>query len=645
MPRSRVNLSHPVLHFAQVGRVTEIARIPVLPGDSLSGTFGGVIHLAPFKREIVFDLNFTLLAFYCPYRHTYGNDAEGGNEREWLDFMVDGISQAYPTGGASSTASNPGNFLDDTKQSSASTAIRPNASGEFAGMPRDPSSGSQQTATGPLPDYGVGGQGRPLRPGLPHSPGTAGGAGGVKSLAALLSPVSCPSSAGPVDIPPHVVADYLRIWNYFLRNPRLVHDSKAKRVAIRSVLTTPGALKDDTIPLFGRETTLLPSMLTALHDEDPTAVNRLLVGLQTVSGGTPGTGVATDGLDLRSLKRGEALMRQQIQKYLMTSQNGASTPVINLREDYRSVHQATFGTAPAVNLVPRPSLIARSSKWASARQVIDQTGETGTSEDGYQDIDDVGKSLGVSVGRMVANVQLTLERKMFPEHGSVVVCMIPRFAPLIEGQHHFLDKFENFKDYLKMAADPMTWMETPYKLKAEDVIAHSYIGGSSVRPTGPIGYVPFGAWYHSHPSFLHPGLYTSDSPYFGRDSQGYPFKEPTLPDSSISERAAFLASAALRGKAGYTRNVFRPHFGIEHGHTDFNVEQPTIPNPAYDPSKDPGNTGTDSDGNTRSKPNPAYNPFPSFQPNSGPHMICHFQHKILARRMMGDPASSILGGF
>ena len=114
--RRRVNLSHDVVHLSQVGRLTEIARIPVLPGDSLSGSFGGTIQLAGFKRSLVFDVNLVVRAFYIPYRFTYGNndvfpqgvsgsDDKPTAEQNWLEFMIDGYARE-------AKAHQPGAFRD-----------------------------------------------------------------------------------------------------------------------------------------------------------------------------------------------------------------------------------------------------------------------------------------------------------------------------------------------------------------------------------------------------------------------------------------------------------------------------------------------------------------------------------------------------
>lgn len=681
--------------------------------------------MAPFKREIVFDLNFTLLAFYCPYRHTYGNTHEGGNEQDWLDFIVDGIAQSYPQaqGGGSAPQAN---FADSGTKPSSEKSLRSYSSdgSPFAQSPVN----SQILTSGPLPDYGLEG----ARKGITKPSKVSRASNNpVKSFAALLSSVDPASS--DFSLAPHIVADYLRIWNYFLRNPRLVNGQPNKRVSIKSVLDN--GVSDDDIPMFGRVTTLLPSMLTALHDEDPSDVNRLLVGLNSESG--------LVGLDLRNLARGKALMRQQIQKYLMTSQNGASTQVINLREDFQSVHRATFGTSPPVNLIPRPQLIARSSKWASARQIVDNNFDPKAEDNTF----------GVSIGRMVTNVQLTINRKLIPEHGTVIVLMIPRFAPLIEDEVHFLDKFENFQDYLKMAGDPMSWMETPYHLKSKDVFAN---GSDSLS----LGLTPFGSWYTSHPGFIHPGLYNPDAPYFGRESSGYPFKVAPVA-GELSDIASHLANAALdHPQSGYTQSVFRPHFGypvstgyhstdtartivyvdndgyrdnprfgtsrsiiltalpstvsypisdqtypsdssgynsaslVAHGRMSYSgsmkIDTPSKLESVYDSDKSDFHweflpleieQTSDDPPKTVAKTYPGFGrraaivssggklvPINSWEkkpeyltsdsgistttsdvalhaPNQGPHMICHLQHKVLARRVVGEPADAILGGF
>ena len=80
--RNLFDLSHFAIQLGRIGRLQTLARIPVLPGDSISAEIAGVWKLPPLRRDLTLDAKVQLFAFYVPYRHIYGDD--------WLDFIREG---------------------------------------------------------------------------------------------------------------------------------------------------------------------------------------------------------------------------------------------------------------------------------------------------------------------------------------------------------------------------------------------------------------------------------------------------------------------------------------------------------------------------------------------------------------------------
>ena len=517
MSRSRVNLDHHVVRLLKIGRMVEVCRFPVLPGDSIEGKVGGEVRLPPFMREIVFDVNFEMAAFYCPYRYTYGNTTEGGSEQGWYDFLMEGYA-------AEVNKHDPGAFYDALDSSK---------------------------SPGPLKDVGLDYESEGLFKAAQFSDD-------VDSLTCLMLPHP-PSSSGFSTIqgvPVHIVADYLRIWNYYIRNARIGEP----RVALRPIVTGSQLVTSDIIPPYGRHVTHMQSLITSLYEDDPTEETRMLIGLQSVASASPersglppgsspaGAGFEGVGIDMRKVRQGQKLAAQEAMKYLVARYQNASTDLANARDNFKRIHQSVFGVSPRKDILdPRPELIARTAKWMSARQVEDQASSPTDSTD-----PDASPSLGASVGKIVGHISLTIPRKLIPEHGSVVVVMIPRFPPLFQREMHFLDNMHNFKSYVRLSGDRVLSGETPIKVYANDVFAD--VAGQGTG-NDQLGFAPHNAYYRSHPNFIDPALF--DENFLGRSAIGYPF----IDHRPVKNDYKRLCRAVTDGPT-YPQQILHSHFGV-----------------------------------------------------------------------------------
>ncbi len=82
MGRQPCDLTHQVLQSSAIGRLTGLMRVPVNAGDSMELSSNIMVRLAQLRRPLAVDVKLDLFAFFCPYRHTYGDT--------WTDYMEAG---------------------------------------------------------------------------------------------------------------------------------------------------------------------------------------------------------------------------------------------------------------------------------------------------------------------------------------------------------------------------------------------------------------------------------------------------------------------------------------------------------------------------------------------------------------------------
>lgn len=89
--RELCDLGHRVTQSTKVGRLTTLARVPVLPGDSHNVTSNIFVRLNPLRRPLAIDFKCDVFAFFVPYRYTYGDD--------WIRYIEEGPTSTvtFPT--------------------------------------------------------------------------------------------------------------------------------------------------------------------------------------------------------------------------------------------------------------------------------------------------------------------------------------------------------------------------------------------------------------------------------------------------------------------------------------------------------------------------------------------------------------------
>jgi len=78
--RNKYNLSHQAHLAGQIGRLQTVSVIPVIAGDSIQLNMGGILRLAPTRKEIVSECQVDVYAFYVKHRHVYPED-------QWVSFL------------------------------------------------------------------------------------------------------------------------------------------------------------------------------------------------------------------------------------------------------------------------------------------------------------------------------------------------------------------------------------------------------------------------------------------------------------------------------------------------------------------------------------------------------------------------------
>ncbi|AXF53134.1 MAG: major capsid protein [Microviridae sp.] len=190
-------------------------------------------------------------------------------------------------------------------------------------------------------------------------------------------------------------------------------------------------------------------------------------------------------IDLIDMNRQHAMLHtEQEREYFMTR--------------YRDVMSKGFGGKASVDAEQRPTLLKRTTFWASGYDV------NGTDQ----------QSLGQYSGRVQQSFQHSVPRKYIPEHGVVWTMAVVRFPVTHQAENHFLNTVR--LNYETIAGDPViTGNAKPWTLNSRDLFG----------PEAGAGYefeIPHSQWYRYQPDVVH-GNYQS--------VQGFPFMKE-VPSSS-----------------------------------------------------------------------------------------------------------------
>ncbi len=147
-----------------------------------------------------------------------------------------------------------------------------------------------------------------------------------------------------------------------------------------------------------------------------------------------------------------------------------------------------FGVNVNYQMLQRPEVVAISRGSVNVTDVVQTAPGAGGGED----------ALGSLAGHGISGTRLTLKRKTFPEHGSLItVCVVrPVYADTV-----LVDWFDTPREYSSYY-DPGLVPLPPVEIFDRDIVMSS---PDAVRDLS-IGFQPWGEWYRGALSRIHPDL-------------------------------------------------------------------------------------------------------------------------------------------
>lgn len=258
-----------------------------------------------------------------------------------------------------------------------------------------------------------------------------------------------------VATPLWLIAGYNRIWNRYFRHP-----SDHNELSDTAELT--GAIPS----AFGRNCCYQKSITTTpLFAGDIPASGDREVASATV-------------LDLIDLAQTKAKYKTEIELAWFTQR-------------YSDIMERKYGGAANTEADQRPTLIARQSKYMSGYDV-----------DGTDDA-----SLGSYSGKAASIQNFRIPRKYFAEHGTLYIMCLLRFPFIHDSEAHFLSTIAQ-PSYKEIMGDPViTAEEEPFLATSKQFFPQN-------NSSANIGYIPYGQWWRTHPSYVHENY---------DDLNGFPF--------------------------------------------------------------------------------------------------------------------------
>lgn len=145
----------------------------------------------------------------------------------------------------------------------------------------------------------------------------------------------------------------------------------------------------------------------------------------------------------------------------------------------------SFGVSVNYQMLQRPELVA------SGHSVINVTDVVSTAK-GTD-----GDELGTTSGYGVSGNRITIRRKSFPEHGTLIGVAVLRFPFVDRAMVDYMDKWRTYASYY----DPGLELLPPVAIKTDDII-----GPKVANPNVPVGYIPWGEWYRKATNRVHYNL-------------------------------------------------------------------------------------------------------------------------------------------
>lgn len=247
-----------------------------------------------------------------------------------------------------------------------------------------------------------------------------------------------------VATPKWLIAGYNRIWNRYFRHP-----------SDHNELTDIEGLTGNDGKNFGRLCAYPKSIWTTpLYAGDIPAAADREVASATV-------------LDLVDLAQTKARYKTEIELAWFTQR-------------YSDIMKRKYGGGANTDADERPTLLMRKSSFMSGYDV-----------DGTDDA-----SLGSYSGKAASIQNFNIPRKYFPEHGTVYLMSLLRFPVIHDTEAHYLASIAS-PTYKEIMGDPtITAEEEPFLAESVEFFPKD-------GTTAKIGYIPFGQWWRTQPSYVH----------------------------------------------------------------------------------------------------------------------------------------------
>lgn len=150
----------------------------------------------------------------------------------------------------------------------------------------------------------------------------------------------------------------------------------------------------------------------------------------------------------------------------------------------------SYGIRVNYQMLQRPEVVAIARGAINITDIVSTTGQTQSegSDDGFQ---------GFQTGHAVGGQRISIRRKAFPEHGTLLGVLVIRPSVQWYKMNHWLDGRTGFQDYY----DPGLLALPPIAAKRTD-----FRNSQKLGPTLQLGYVPWGDWYRNVPNQFDPHI-------------------------------------------------------------------------------------------------------------------------------------------
>ena len=149
----------------------------------------------------------------------------------------------------------------------------------------------------------------------------------------------------------------------------------------------------------------------------------------------------------------------------------------------------SYGVNVNYQMLQRPEIVAMARGTINVTDVVQTGGDTSGG---------AGDDLGTLAGHGIAGTRLTLKRKTFPEHGTLMSCIAVRPVNTDPGYADWFDKPRDYTSFYDPGLVPLP----PVRVQKSDVIGATEVADRATL----VGFQQWGNWYRSAMSRVHTGL-------------------------------------------------------------------------------------------------------------------------------------------